>query len=298
MVKKLWWDANDWPNISLIVCNQNQKINYFLSLFPTYVLKSVRQKLDIDFDLICKYSQINEYISVNYKLEIKIFSEIQNRTIMLGLNRIAAILETIFRELGTFNNSIFKRYHLFFVDNYIVYYYSIENYKSRTEPSTQRKLHYHLNILIVVSYLIKYVLLTLFEDEWLDYYIDEIYFLYFPYYKRIYVYIICFVIFIIMLKLAIYYYERNLSVNWSKLDSNESGDRLLKHNQDTLLIMANLIYWIGKIVPLVGLWFLSIAYIFLNFLAYLYPDYDFSLIVQCRTEVMKYRSYEMTKVMN
>ena len=43
--------------------------------------------------------------------------------------------------------------------------------------------------------------------------------------------------------------------------------------------MANLIYWIGKIVPLVGLWFLSIAYIFLNFLAYLYPDYDFSLIV-------------------
>ena len=198
---------------------------------------------------------------------------------MLGLKRIAAILETIFRELGTFDNSIFNRYHLFFVDNYIVYYDSIDNYKSRTEPSTQRKLHYHLNILILVSYLIKYILLTLFEDEWLNYYIGEIYFLYFPYYKRIYVYLICLIIFITMLKLAIFYYERNLFVNWGKLLSNESGVRLLKHNQDTLLIMANLIYWTGTIFPLVGLWFLSIDYIFLNFLAYLYPDHNFSLIV-------------------
>ena len=61
---------------------------------------------------------------------------------MLGLNRISPILETISTEIGTFNNSIFDRLHRYFVDNYIVYYDTIENYKSRTEPSIQRKLHY------------------------------------------------------------------------------------------------------------------------------------------------------------
>ena len=47
---------------------------------------------------------------------------------MLDLKRIVEILETIFTELGTFNNTIFERFHMFFIDNYIVYYDTIDNY--------------------------------------------------------------------------------------------------------------------------------------------------------------------------
>ena len=188
-------------------------------------------------------------------------------------------METVFSELGTFNKSIFSRIHLFFVDNYLVYYDSIDKYKSRTEPSTKHKLHYHYNNLILVFFLAKYTLLTLMNSECLNYYSGDVFSLYFADHEKIYGYIIFVLILVIMVKITIYFYETNSTINWSKLVSNDGDGRLLKYHQHTLLIMANLIYLIGKIGPLIGLVNLSMCYIMLNFLAYIHPDYDFSIIV-------------------
>ena len=81
---------------------------------------------------------------------------------------ITTIMETIFDKLGTFNESIFQRLHSFLVDNYFVYYDTLENYQSRREPPRERKLFYHIINLVLVSTLFKYVLLTYYQDDWLQ----------------------------------------------------------------------------------------------------------------------------------
>ena len=197
---------------------------------------------------------------------------------MLIHNRLADVLEKIFIKLGTFNKSIFNRTHSYFVENYIVYYDTIEHYESRTEPPTQRKLSYHFNNLILVSALIKAILLMIVTDDWIKINTGEVFFLFLTNYKRLYTYLIFGIIFTIMLKLVTFYYEKNTFVNWSKIVS-KSGFNLLKHNQHTLLIMANLAYWAAKIIGTIIFWIISISYLTFNGIAYFNTEFKFNLMI-------------------
>ena len=57
---------------------------------------------------------------------ISILSLVWNRAVIAKISR---ILEIIFKEFETFDNSIFKRIHLYLIDNYIIYYNTLQNYQ-------------------------------------------------------------------------------------------------------------------------------------------------------------------------
>ena len=191
-------------------------------------------------------------------------------------NRILRFLKKIFNKLGTFNKSIFKLLHSYFVENYMVYYDTIDNYQSRTEPPIKRQLLYYSNILILVSGLIKAILLTFVKDDWIKIHTGEVLFLFVTNYEKLYAYLIFAITFIIMLKLATLYYEKNLVINWSKLVSAKSGFKLLQYS---LLMTANLLYWIGKIIGIIFFWLIFLSYLNINVIGYFNTEYNFSLIV-------------------
>ena len=76
------------------------------------------------------------------------------------MSKISGLSERIFKEFGTFDNSIFKRIYLYFVENCIVYYETYQSYQDRVEPPLKRKILYNGYTLLLVSALIKFLLLT------------------------------------------------------------------------------------------------------------------------------------------
>ena len=179
-------------------------------------------------------------------------------------------------KYGTFNNSIFKRLYLYYVDNYITYYETFENYQARIEPPRQRKLFYHTINLMLISLLIKYTLLTFSEDISLKVLTGEVLFLHFTYYRRVYAYINFLFALLTMLKLTICYYEKNLMFRWNNLNSNNTG--LLKYHQNSFLILANIFYYGSKIIDIIILYSCSFVFITMYSLAYFNSEYEFNLI--------------------
>ena len=181
-------------------------------------------------------------------------------------------LERICIKYGTFNNSIFKRLYLYYVDNYITYYETFENYQARIEPPRQRKLFYHTINLMLIPLLIKYTLLTFSEDsdDSLKVMTGEVLFLHFTYYRRVYAYINFLFALLTMLKLTIFYYEKNLMFHWKNTG-------LLKYHQNSFLILANIFYYGSKIIDIIILYSFSLIFIILYSLAYFNIEYQFNL---------------------
>ena len=181
------------------------------------------------------------------------------------------ILERICIKYGTFDNSIFKRLYLYYVDNYITYYETFENYQARIEPPRQRKLFYHTISLMLISLLIKYTLLIFSEDVSLKVMTGEVLFLHFTYYRRVYAFINFVFALLTMLKLTIFYYEKNLIFRW-----NNTG--LLKYHHNSFLILANVFYYGSKIIDIILLFSYSSIFIIMYSLAYFNSQYEFHLI--------------------
>ena len=189
---------------------------------------------------------------------------------------IATSMETIFVKLGTFNSSILQRLHLFFANNYFVYYDTLENYQGRIEPTRERKLLYHLYNLILVSGLLKYVSLTYYQDDWLKVITGEVFFLYLTHYKRVYAYINFGLVFIIFIKLLMFYYEKNLNFDCNKLVSSSN---LLKYHNHSFLIVVNVLYWLGYLVTVLLIYFDAIIITIFTLLAYFNHTYNFNLLI-------------------
>ena len=188
----------------------------------------------------------------------------------------ATIIEKIFHKLGTFDTSIFQRLHLFLVNNYFVYYDTLQNYQSRTDPLRERRLIYNLINLVLVSGFIKFVLLTYYEDDWLKVITGEVIFLFVTEYRRVYAYVNFGFVFVIILKLVIFYYEKNKIIDFNKLDSNS---KLLKYHNHSFLIVVNSVYWLGYIVTQFITYIVTIFIIILALIAYFNDNFNFYLVV-------------------
>ena len=180
-------------------------------------------------------------------------------------------LEKICIKYGTFDSSIFKRLYLYYVDNYILYYDSLDTYKARIEPPRKRKLLYHITNLLFISMFIKFTLLLCSEDVSLKVMTGEVIFLHFTYYRRVYAFINFVLALITMLKLTIFYYEKNLIFR-----CNDIGQ--LKYHQHSFLILANIFYYGSKIIDLIVLYSCSLVFIIMYSIAYFNTKHKFNLI--------------------
>ena len=195
------------------------------------------------------------------------------------LNNKLKIMEKIFVKLGTFNETIFKKLYLFYIDNYIVYYDPSDKYQAPTEPLARHKWLYHLINITFVSCLIKFVALTFIQDDWLKIITGEFIFIFLTQYRRIYVYLDTGIIFIIMLKLALLYYEKKMIDDFRRIFSTNSNTSRLNYHETTLLILANVIYWCGKLIDLVCLSVFSIIIPIFALVAYFFTHYEFNPII-------------------
>ena len=184
---------------------------------------------------------------------------------------------------GTFNNSIFNRMHRFLVNNHVLYYDSLQDYRNRVEPSLKRKLMYHCYTLVIVSGLIKSLLLTYYNEEWIRVITGEVISVFLTRYQNFYRLAHYFIAFFIMIRLFSYHYEKGLMFDCSKivsnsLVSNRIDNKILKNDHNSLLILANSIYWCGKLIYYLIVLLNSIVYIALNVLVYLDDHNKFNAI--------------------
>ena len=184
---------------------------------------------------------------------------------------------------GTFNNTIFNRMHRFLVFHHVLYYDSLQNYQDKVEPSLKRKLMYHCSTLLVVSGLIKSLLLSYYNDEWIRLITGEVVSVFLTRYQSFYGFAHYFITLFIIIRLFSYYYEKSLMFDCSKLvlniqDSNRIDTKILQNDHKSLLILANSMYWGGKLLFYFELLIASTGYISLTLLAYFDDHNKFNAI--------------------
>ena len=187
------------------------------------------------------------------------------------------ILENIFNEMGTFNNSIFHRIHSYLIDNHHVYYDSFENYQARTDPPLRRKLIFHTQFLILFSTLIKFTLLIIYDQDWVISMTGEGISQFVTQYKFFWVLIIVFMINFTLQKLIMFYFEKELIFDCSKLKMNMNNILNTKYN--SLLILANTLYWTAKTIHICLYFDSIILFSILNIVAYYYNPDKFNPII-------------------
>ena len=143
-------------------------------------------------------------------------------------------MEKLFNMFGTFNNSIFNRMHRFLVHHHILYYDTLQNYQNRVEPSLKRKLMYHCYTLLMVSGLIKFLLLTYYNDEWIRLITGEVMSVFLTRYQSFYELTHYYIGFIIMIRLLSFHYEKTLMFDCSKLVSNRNETKILQIDHNSL----------------------------------------------------------------
>ena len=189
-------------------------------------------------------------------------------------------LERIFKEFGTFDNSIFKRIHLYFVDNYIVYYETLENYQDRVEPPLKRKLLYHGYTLMLISFLIKFLLLAIFDDDSFEINIGDVLHVITSHNRKGYIYIINYLALLILNRFVIFYYEKKLTIYMNEIKTINNGHNIFKYknNENSLLIIANLTYWSSNLF-VIYFYLVSIIHILLSLIAYYFTENNYNIII-------------------
>ena len=128
----------------------------------------------------------------------------------------------------------------------------------------------------MVSTLFKYVLLTYYQDDWLKVITGDIIFLFVTEYKKVYAYLNFGLVFIIILKLMMFYYEKNLVFDLNKLDSSLN---LLMYHNHSILIVVNILYWLSCIVTNLITYIVAIFMTIFALIAYFNNNINFNLVV-------------------
>ena len=198
------------------------------------------------------------------------------------MSKIAILLERIFNKFGTFNYSIFKRIHFYFVDNYIVYYDTLQNYQDRVKPPFKRRLFYHGINLVLVSALIKFLFFTLVEDVSFKVNMGDIFYIFISYHKKVYIYFSTVLALIILFRLVIFYYEKKLTININEILTTNNGRNIFKYNnnENSFLIIANSAYWITKLYMIFSC-SVSTLHTLCSIYAYIYikHNYNFAVLI-------------------
>ena len=190
------------------------------------------------------------------------------------------LLEIILIKLGTFDNLIFKRIHLYLVDNYIVYYNTLQNYQDRVEPPLKRKWLYHCATLVLISVMIKFILLVLVEQDSFKIITGDIINIFTTNYRKGYIFLINFSALFIMFRLGIYYYEKKLTINIYEIKTIKYGGNIFKYNNNekSLLIISNFGYW-SEYFYLIGFYLISTLHIIFSLAAYIFTHNNYKIII-------------------
>ena len=194
------------------------------------------------------------------RFTLRFHSLIQKRR---NMSKISSLLEIIFKEVGTFDNSIFKLIHLYLVDNYILYYDTFQNYQDRVEPPLKRKLFYHGTNLVLISAVIKFLLLYLFEGHSFKVNSGDIIFILLYFHKKYYIFITNVLLLTILVRLVIFYYEKNLKIYLNEIITTyNNSNNIFKYNnnQNSFLIIANSAYYFTNL-NLIFFYVVSIGHI-------------------------------------
>ena len=196
------------------------------------------------------------------------------------MSEIIRFLGRIFGKFGTFDNSIFKRIYLYFVDNYILYYDTIQNYQDRVEPPLERKLFYHGNTLILVFVMTKFFLLALVDDDSFKINTGDIINIFTTHHRKCYIFIFNFLVLTILVRLVIYYYEKKLTFNINEVKTFKNGGNIFKfnNNEKALLIIANTTYW-SSYFNMISFYLILILHIIFSLIAFIFTDNNYNIII-------------------
>ena len=196
------------------------------------------------------------------------------------MSKFTRFLEKIFTNLGTFDHSIFKSIYSYLVRNYVLYYDNLQNYQERVNPPLKRKLLYHGYTLLLVWLLIKFSILTRFDDYSLKIMTGDVLHIFTSYYRQGYIFIINSLVVTILLRLVTYYGEKKMSININEIKTFKNGAIIFKYrnNEKRLIIIANSVYWLKKFYNTYCN-FLSIIHIILSVIAYIFTDNNYNLLV-------------------
>ena len=144
--------------------------------------------------------------------------------------------EIIFKKFGTFNYSIFKRIYI---------YDSLENYQNRVDPPIKRKILYYGCYLLLFFNLVKYVILTLFDDDSLKIATGDVIHIYTTFYRKFYIFLIIYMVVILLFRIVLFYYEKKIIIYKKDIIIANNGDNIFKYknNEHSLIIIANITYW-------------------------------------------------------
>ena len=194
--------------------------------------------------------------------------------------KFARYLEIIFKKFGTFDNSIFKRIHLYLVDNYILYYDTFEHYQDGVEPPIKRKLLYHGTSLFLLFGLIKYLLLTWIDEDSIKIMTGDILFVWTNYYRKGYIFFINLLILTILIRSVVFYYEKKLKIFKNEIITINNGGNLFKYNnnENSLLKTANLVIWI-KDGFIIHFYIIAIIFILLSVVVFIFSENNYNIFL-------------------
>ena len=200
------------------------------------------------------------------------------------------------------NLPLYKRDIIIYVCKYLCdekffYHDSIEDYVLKKEPTLKRKSHYHLNNIVVILLLLKYLLFISNPSETVKIELGEILFIYLTAeYKIAYIFIVFISLFYIMFKVMIYYQEINYNLKAISLLRNLGKEltfySLNEDKQDRYILFANILFWTLRLFA-IG-WRITLLFTLLFLIIYIYflLEYEFSIIILLISLMHVYLFYE------
>ena len=196
------------------------------------------------------------------------------------MSKFARFLDKIFKNFGTFDNSIFNRIHLYLVNNYILYYETLQHYQDKIEPSLKRKLLYHGTSLFLVSVIIKYLFLISFDDDSLKIMTGDILHVLTSYHRKGYIFFINLLASTLLIRFVVFYYEKKLTIYKNEIITINNGGNIFKYknNENSFLIIANSVNWI-KNSFILTFYYISLIYIILSVIVYIFSKNNYNILL-------------------
>ena len=191
-------------------------------------------------------------------------------------------LKKIFKNLKTYDLRIFETIYNYQANNYNLYYDTFDNFFSKKVMPIWRRILYYMCLLIHTLYAIKYSILTLNDEPWVQVMLGDVTFLFVSQYAKVNSLWFCGTLILLFSKLVICYYEHSVDNSSIKiihtLTKKSSFFRLNKSNENKLILRANIFYWfLIRLLTPIGIFFVTIFYIVLALVGYLFADYPLTM---------------------
>ena len=179
---------------------------------------------------------------------------------------------------------------------------SIENYVLKKVPTFNRKLYLYLHNFVFLSFMLKYLLLILNAGETLKIQFGEIIFVLMPTeYEIVYIFLFLVSLCAILSKTMLFYLEINYKLKGLKLLRKLAKElpfyKLNNNNQDTLILLTNILFWTYRLVFMLGVLYLVIILLIASIYIYLFMEYEFSIIILLLNVIHVYLFFKQWFVM-